>query len=94
MHIMARHIQGNQALEDNGPPGPGGAQEDQETRGGATVRHHVQHGTEGGGLVEVSRGISIQGIQQARYTVQERTRSGMDGHIVKGGDGQNNPQIS
>lgn len=64
VHVMAGHVQANQALENNGPPRPGRAQENKQTSSCATVCHHIKHGTKGGRLVEISRGVSIQGIQQ------------------------------
>lgn len=41
MHVVTGKIQADQALEDNRPAGPGGAQENQQTRSRATIRHHV-----------------------------------------------------
>lgn len=63
VHVMASHVQANQSLENNGPPRPGRAQKNKQTSGCATIRHHVKHGTKGGRLVEISGGISIQGVQ-------------------------------
>lgn len=59
VHVMTGHVQANQALENNGPPRPGRAQENKQTSSCATVCHHVKHSTKRGRLVEISRGISI-----------------------------------
>lgn len=59
VHVVTSHIQRNQTLEDDRPPGPGRAEEHQQTRCCAPIRHHVQHGTEGSRLVEVSCRISV-----------------------------------
>lgn len=64
VHVMAGHVQANQTLENNGPPRPSRAQENKQTSSGATVCHHIKHCTKGGRLVEVSRGVPIQGVQQ------------------------------
>lgn len=63
VHVVTGQIQANQPLENDSPSGPGGAQEDDQTRGRAAVRDHIQHGAEGGRLVEVPRRISIQCIK-------------------------------
>lgn len=65
VHIVTGEVQRNQALENDRPPRPRGAEEYQQTGGCAPVRHHVEHRTKSGGLIVVSRRISIQGIQQA-----------------------------
>jgi hypothetical protein len=82
VHVVTGHIQTNQSLEDDSPAGPGRAEEDQETRGCATVSHHVQHRAEGSRLVEVASCISVQRVQQTRHRVKERTGSGVEGHVV------------
>lgn len=82
VHVMASHIQTDESLEDDRPAGPGRAQEDQETRGGATVGDHVQHRTECGGFVEITSSITVQPVQQTRHGVKERACSGVEGHVV------------
>lgn len=94
VHVVTGHVQSDQALEDNGPSWPGGAQEDQQTRGRAPIRHHVQHRTKCGRLVIVARRISIQSIQQARHAVKEGARPRVQRHIVEGGHRQHNTRIS
>lgn len=93
MHVMAGHVDGDQALENNRPPRPGGAQEHQQTCGGAAVRDHVQHGSERGGLVEVARGVPVQGIQKTRDSVEDGAGSGVEGHIVQRGHGQDDARV-
>lgn len=82
MHVVAGHVQADETLEEDGPPGPGGAQEDQETRGSAAVGNHVQHCTKGGGLVEVSCCITVQGVQQTGHRIEEGAGPGMEGHVI------------
>ena len=88
MHVMASHVQTNQALEDDGPAWPSRAQENKKACGCATVCYHVKHSTEGGRLVEITRCISIQGIQQARNTVEDGASTRVKWHIVEGGNGE------
>jgi hypothetical protein len=82
VHIVAGHIQTNQSLEDDSPTGPGGTEEDQETRGCAAVSHHVQHRAEYGRLVEVASRIAVKRVQQTRHRVEERAGSRVEGHVV------------
>lgn len=94
VHVVTGQIQANQALENDSPSGPGGAQEDDQTRGRAAVRHHIQHGAEGGRLVEVPRRISIQCIKQTRHAIQKGACSGVEGHVVEGCEGKDDSEIS
>lgn len=64
VHIMTGHVQADQALEDDGPTRPRGAQEHQQTSSSTTISHHVQHCAKCSRLVKVSCGIAIQRIQQ------------------------------
>lgn len=82
VHVVAGHIQTDESLEHDGPAGPGGAQEDQETGGGASVGDHVQHSAKGGRLVEVASGITVQPVQQTRHGIEERASSRMEGHVI------------
>lgn len=64
VHVVTGQVQADQTLEDDSPSGPGGAEEDDQARGCAAICHHVQHGAEGGRLVEITRRISIQCVKQ------------------------------
>lgn len=88
VHVMASHIQANQALEDDCPARPGRAQENKKACSCATVCYHVEHSTEGGRLVEITCRIPIQGIQQARNTVKEGASTRVKWHIVEGSNGE------
>jgi hypothetical protein len=53
---MAGQVQADQSLKDDAPSRERACKENQETSRGATIRHHVQHSTKLGGLMEVSGG--------------------------------------
>jgi hypothetical protein len=65
MHIVARQIKRDEALEDNAESGERLRQEDEQTGSGAPIRDHVQHRTEFGGLLEATGCIAIKGIEKA-----------------------------
>lgn len=94
MHIMARHVDRNQALEQNGPARPGRAQEDEQTRRGASIRDHIQDGAEGSRLIEVTSCIPVQGVEETRNTVENRAGARMKGHVVQRGDGEDDTGIA
>lgn len=94
VHVVTGQIQADQALENNGPPGPGGAQENDQARGRAAVRHHIQHSTKGGRLIEVTRRISIQCVEQTRDAIKQGTCSRVEGHVIKGCDGEDDSEVS
>ncbi len=91
---MARQIQTDQALEEQGPPRPRGTEEYQQTGRRATIGDHVQDGAEPGGLLEVSGCQAVQGVEETRDTIQERTSSRMEGHVVQGRDGEDDPGVT
>lgn len=93
VHVVARHVQADQSLEDNGPPRPCGAQKDQQTRRGAAICHHVQDRTESGRLIEVSGSISIQCIQQTGHAIQDGAGARVKGHVVEGGNGEDDSGV-
>lgn len=93
VHVVTGQVQADQALKDDSPSGPGGAQEDNQARSRAAVGHHVQHGAEGGRLVKVTRCISIQCVEQTRHAVQKRTCARVEGHIVEGRESKDNSEI-
>lgn len=93
VHVVTSQIQADQTLENNGPSGPGRAQENDQAGGSAAVRHHVQHSAEGGRLVEVTRRISIQRVEQTRHAIEKGTCSRVEGHVIKGCDGKDDSEI-
>lgn len=82
MHVVTGHVQADKTLEDDCPPGPGRAQENEKTCSRAAICHHVQHGTESGGLVKVPCCIAVQPVQQTGHRVEEGAGTGMEGHVV------------
>lgn len=70
VHVMAGEVERNQALEDDGPSREGRRQEDQQTRGGASIRDHVQDSAKASRLVEGSGSISVESVEQARNAVE------------------------
>ena len=86
--VMARQVQADQALKQERPARPGGAEEDEQAGRRAAVRHHVQHGAKLGGLAKVARCYAIEGVEQTRYAVEEGTGSWVQGHVVEGGYGE------
>lgn len=83
MHVVAGHVEGDQALEDDGPPGEGGGEEDEQAGRRAAVRDHVEHSAEAGGLVKVASGIPVEGVEKTRDAVEQRACSGVEGHVVE-----------
>lgn len=82
VHVVAGEVERNQALEDNGPSREGRRQENQQARGGAAVRDHVQDGAEASRLVKGSGSISVESVEQARDAVEQGARARVQGHIV------------
>lgn len=82
VHVVAGEVERNQALEDDGPSRKGRRQENQQARGGAAVRDHVQDGAEASRLVKGSGSISIESVEQARDAVEQGARARVQGHIV------------
>lgn len=64
VHVVTGQIERDQALEDNAPARESLRQEDEQARGCAAVRHHVQHRTEFGGLLKAAGGVAVEGIEQ------------------------------
>ena len=69
--VMAREVQGDETLEQEGPSWPCRRKEDQETRRCATICNHIEDGTKSRRLFEVSRSISIKRVEKARDAVEE-----------------------
>lgn len=94
VHVVAGKVEGNEALEDNGPAGKGGREEDEQARGGAAVGDHVEDGAEAGGLLKDAGGLAVEGIEEARDAVEERARPGVQGHVVEGGKGEDDAHVA
>lgn len=92
--VVTCQIETDQPLEDDSPSGKGRCKEHQQTRRGAPVRHHVQHCTEGSPLVIPSGGHTVRGIEDARETVQSRTRPRVERHVIERSDRQDDPGIA
>lgn len=94
VHVVAGQVEGDQALEEDGPARPGGAEEDQQTGGGAAVGDHVEHGAEGGGLVVDAGSVAVEPVEQAGDAVQGRACPGVKGHVVERRRCEDNPDVS
>lgn len=69
MHIVARQIQADQALEYNTPPRERRRQKHQQASRRAPIRHHIEHRPELGRLLKVPRRKAVQCVQQAGHRV-------------------------
>lgn len=94
VHVMTGQVEGDQALENDAPAREGARQEDQQTRGGAAVRHHVEDGAELGGLLEMARGDAVEGVEQAGYAVCGCASAGVQRHVVEGCDGKDDAAVA
>lgn len=94
VHVVARKIDGDEALEEDGPSWEGRRQENEKARGGAAISHHVQHGAEAGRLLEDAGGVAIQGVEQTRYGVEERACSRVERHVVEGREGEDDTRVA
>ena len=88
VHIMAREVQTDETLENHAVGRFGGGEEDEQARGGAAVRHHVQDGAEFGRLLELPRRDAVEGVHEAGDGVEEGAAAGVQGHEVEGGDAE------
>lgn len=82
VHVVACKVDGDEALEDDGPAREGRRQEDQQARRGAAVRDHVEDGTEAGRLLEDAGSIAVECVEEAGYAVQDRACAWVQGHVV------------
>lgn len=62
VHVVAGQVQGDQALEDDAPPGEGLREEHEQTGCGAAVGDHVQHGAELGALLVGAGCVAVEGV--------------------------------
>lgn len=82
VNVVAGEVEGDKGLEENGPSREGRGEEDEQAGGGATVSDHVENGAESGRLLKGTGSVAIEGIEQARNTVEECACSRMEGHVV------------
>ena len=94
VHVVARQIQRDQTLEEDAPPRESACQEDEQARGCATIRHHVEHGTKLCGLLELAGGHAVEGIEQAGYAVCGCACTGVERHVVERDDGEDNATVA
>jgi hypothetical protein len=94
MHVVTRQVQRYQALEYDAPSRKRAGQKDQQTRGCASIRYHIQHGTEFGALFESAGGDAIEGVQKAGYAVEESASTRMEGHVVEGYEGKHDAEVA
>lgn len=62
VHVVTGQVQTDETLEEDGPSGPSGTQENKQTGSGTAISDHIQDRAERGGLVEVTRCHTIQRI--------------------------------
>lgn len=80
---MARQVQADESLEQDTPARKCACQKDEKTGGCAAICDHVEHSAELGGLFEAARGHAVEGIEEARDCVEERTAPRVQGHVVE-----------
>lgn len=94
MHVVTGQVQADQALENDAEAREGLRQEDEQARGRAPVRHHIEHGAELGGLAEAAGGVAIQGVEQAGDAVEERAGAGVQRHVVEGCEREDDARVA
>lgn len=93
VHVVAREVEGNQALEDDSPAGEGGREKDEQAGRGAAVRDHVENSAEPTRLLEYAGNVAVDGIEEARDTIEERAGSRMQRHIVERGKSEDDSDV-
>lgn len=94
VHVVARKVEGDEALEENGPSRKGRGQEDEQARGGAAIRHHVEDGAEARRLLEEAGSVAVESVEQAGDTVEDGAGSGVQRHVVERGNGEDDSEIA
>ena len=92
--VVARQVERDEALEDDGPAREGGRQEHQQAGGGAAVRHHVEDGAEARRLLKVAGGVAVEGVEQAGHAVEERAGARVQRHVVERGEGEDDARVA
>jgi hypothetical protein len=83
VHIVARQVERDEALEHDAPARESLRQEDEQAGRGASVCDHVQYRTKFGALFEPARCVAVKGIEETGDAVEDRACTGVEGHVVK-----------
>lgn len=94
VHVVAREIETDEALEEDGPLCVCRGEEAEQTRGRAAVRHHVEDRAELCRLVECAGGIAVEGVEQAGDGVEESAVVGVVWHEVEGCAGEDDAGVA
>lgn len=94
VHVVAREVQRDEALEQDGEARERRREEDEQAGGGAAVGHHVKHGAEARRLLEVTRSVAVQRVEELRDAVEERARARVEGHVVEGPHGEDDAGVA
>lgn len=94
VHVVARQVERDQALEQDGPAREGRRQEHEQAGRGAAVRHHVEHGAEAGRLLKVARRVAVEGVEQAGHAVEQGAGARVQRHVIQRGDGQDDARVA
>jgi hypothetical protein len=94
VHVVTRQVQRDEALEDDAEAREGLREEDEQTRGCAAVRHHVQHGAELGRLLEAAGCVAVAGVEETGYAVEERACAWVEGHVIERRYGEDDARIA
>lgn len=92
--VVGSQVQADEDLKHNAPSRECLGQEDQEARGGAAVCHHVEDSAERCRLVISACCYAVEGVEETGYRVEKRTGAGVDGHVVKGCEGEEDAGIA
>ena len=94
VHVVAGQVQRDQPLEDDAPAREGLREEDQQTRRGAAIGDHVEHGAELGTLLIGAGRDAIEGVEQTRYAVKGGACARVEGHVVERDEGKEDADIA
>lgn len=94
VHVVAGKVQTDEQLEQHAPPGLRCRQEDQQARGSASVRHHIQHGSEFCRLIEFARCCTIESVQEAGDAVEKGTPAWVKRHEVERDDCEEDTRVT
>ncbi len=92
--VVARQVERDEALKEDGPAREGGRQEHQQAGGSAAVRHHVEYGAEARRLLKVAGGVAVQGVEQAGHAVEEGAGARVQRHVVERGEGEDDARVA
>lgn len=92
--VVAREVERDEALEEDGPAREGRRQEHEQARRGAAVRHHVEHGAEARRLLKVARRVAVERVEQARDAVEQRAGARVQRHVVERGEGEDDARVA